>query len=61
SPFGFHIIEVLERAKMKPPLAEVRTSLTAQLEAQRLSLKLEELRKAADIQTIIEAVSSDGN
>ena len=54
SPFGFHIIEVQERTEMKPPLDEVRASLIAQLEAQRLSLKLDELRAGADIQTIIE-------
>lgn len=54
SPFGFHIIEVQERTEMKPPLNEVRASLIAQLEAQRLSLKLDELRAGAAIQTIIE-------
>lgn len=54
SPFGFHIIEVLEQVEMKPPLDEVRESLVAQLEAQRLTFKLEELRASADIQTIIE-------
>jgi len=59
SPFGFHIIEVLERTKMKPPLTEVRTSLVSQLEAQRLALKLEDLRGAADIQTIIESAAPD--
>ena len=60
SPFGFHIIEVLERTEMKPTLDEVRSQLMAQLENQRLTLKLEELRAKADIQTIIESVDEDG-
>lgn len=59
SPFGFHIIEVLDRAEMKPSLDEVRTQLMAQLETQRLTLKLDELRAKADIQTIIESVDGD--
>lgn len=61
SPFGFHVIEVLDRTTMKPPLAEVRSDLIAQLEAQRLSLKLEELRAAASIETIIEATPEGEN
>ena len=60
SPFGFHIIEVLERTEMKPTLEEVRNQLMAQLENQRLTLKLEDLRSKADIQTIIESVDEDG-
>ena len=60
SPFGFHIIEVLDRTEMKPTLEEVRNQLMAQLENQRLTLKLEELRSKADIQTIIESVDEDG-
>lgn len=61
SPFGFHVVEVLERTKMKPPLSEVRSNLIAQLEAQRLSIKLEDLRAKAEIQTIIEAVPEGEN
>ncbi len=45
---------------MKPTLDEVRSQLMAQLENQRLTLKLEELRAQADIQTIIESVDEDG-
>jgi len=60
SPFGFHIIEVLDRTEMKPTLDEVRNQLMAQLENQRLTLKLEELRARADIQTIIESIDEDG-
>jgi peptidyl-prolyl cis-trans isomerase C len=58
SPFGFHIIEVLERTEMKPTLDEVREELMTQLETQRLSIKLSELRAGAEIMTIIE--SADG-
>ena len=60
SPFGFHIIEVLERTEMKPTLDEVRQELMMQLETQRLTLKLEELRAGAEIMTIIESTASDG-
>ena len=60
SPFGFHIIEVLERTEMKPTLDEVREELMTQLETQRLSIKLSELRAGAEIMTIIESTVSDG-
>jgi len=52
--FGFHVIEVVDRQQMKPTLDEVRDSLRAQLENQKISLMLDQLREAADISTIIE-------
>jgi len=59
TPFGFHIIEVLDRTEMKPTLDDVRDQLINQLETQRLSLVLQELRAKAEIQTIIEPLESD--
>ena len=52
--FGFHVIVVVDRQQMKPTLDEVRDSLRAQLENQKISLMLDQLREAADISTIIE-------
>ena len=52
--FGFHVIEVVDRQQMKPTLDEVRDSLRAQLENQKISLMLDQLREAADISTISE-------
>ena len=59
SPFGFHIIEALERKEMKPTLDEVRGELLTQLETQRLSQRLRELREGAEIKTIIEPINPD--
>lgn len=39
---------------MKPTLDDVRDSLRAQLENQKISLMLDQLREAADISMIIE-------
>lgn len=44
---------------MKPTLDDVRDQLINQLETQRLSLVLQELRAKAEIQTIIEPLESD--
>ena len=59
TPFGFHVIEVLDRAYMKASLEEVRGQLLSQLEAQRLALTLRALRESAEIQTIIETRDGD--
>ncbi len=58
--YGFHVIEVIDRQQMKPTLDEVRDSLRAQLENQKIALVLDRLREAADISTIIELGPSTG-
>jgi|GEM_PF-5845448 len=52
--FGFHVIVVVDRQQIKSTLDEVRDSLRAQLENQKISLMLDQPREAAEISTIIE-------
>ena len=52
--YGFHVVEVIDRQQMKPPLDDIRGSLRAQLENQKIAMTLDELRNNAEIDTIIE-------